>query len=60
MFMVTVKYYVCCQDDETPVNSDSESNEFDEKKHRKSILDQMSLPQVLKDQGITSLSGKVS
>ena len=52
--------FVSCLDDDTPVNSDNESNEFDEKKHRKSILDQMSVPQVLKDQGITSLSNKVS
>ena len=51
--------FMSCEDD-TPVNSDNESNEFDEKKHRKSILDQMSVPQVLKDQGITSLSNKVS
>ena len=48
------------KDDDTPVPSDSESNEFDEKKRRVSILNQMSLPQVLKDQGMTSLPCKVS
>ena len=53
-------FHVSCQDDETPVNSDNESNELDDEKRRKSILDQMSLPQVLKDQGMTSLSSKVS
>ena len=50
-------FHVSCQDDDTPVNSDNESNdcEYDDKKRRKSILNQMSLPQVLKDQGMTSL-----
>ena len=55
-----VVFHVSCQDDDTPVNSDNESNEFDDKKRRKSILNQMSLPQVLKDQGMTSLASKVS
>ena len=54
-----VVFHVSCQDDDTPVNSDNESNE-DDKKRRKSILNQMSLPQVLKDQGMTSLASKVS
>ena len=51
---------VSCQDDDTPVNSDNESNDDDDKERRKSILNQMSLPQVLKDQGMTSLPSKVS
>ena len=55
-------FHVSCQDDDTPVNSDNESNdcEYDDEKRRKSILNQMSLPQVLKDQGMTSLPSKVS
>ena len=53
-------FHVSCQDDDTPVNSDNESNEYDDKKRRESILNQMSLPQVLKDQGMTSLPSKVS
>ena len=62
MSVMTVNYvfHVSCQDDDTPVNSDNESNEYDDKKRRESILNQMSLPQVLKDQGMTSLPSKVS
>ena len=48
------------KDDDTPVPSDNENDESDYKERRKSLLNQMSLPQVLRDKGMTSLPGKVS
>lgn len=57
------KYFVTnfdFKDDDTPVPSDNESNEVDEKERRLSILNKICLPQVLRDKGMTSLPCKVS